>query len=255
MNLLKINHLQKIFNENQPSQVEALKDISLNVKKGDFIAIMGESGAGKSTLLNIIATLEQATSGQITLNGTDLMTFKEKKRAQFRREHLGFIFQQFNLLDTLTNKDNIFLPLVLSKVKYPEMERRITPIAQQLGINKLLERYPYEISGGQKQRIAIARALITSPELILADEPTGALDSSNSERLLRLFQTINQNGQTIMMVTHSALAASYSKKVIFIKDGIIFHELNRGQNSENQFLSQISQATMAIQEGDHNDLR
>ena len=254
MNLLKINHLQKIFNENQPSQVEALKDISLNVKKGDFIAIMGESGAGKSTLLNIIATLEQATSGQITLNGTDLMTFKEKKRAQFRREHLGFIFQQFNLLDTLTNKDNIFLPLVLSKVKYPEMERRITPIAQQLGINKLLERYPYEISGGQKQRIAIARALITNPELILADEPTGALDSSNSERLLRLFQTINQNGQTIMMVTHSALAASYSKKVIFIKDGIVFHELNRGQNSENQFLSQISQAALAIQEGDHNDL-
>ena len=254
MNLLKINHLQKIFNENQPSQVEALKDISLNVKKGDFIAIMGESGAGKSTLLNTIATLEQATSGQITLNGTDLMTLKEKKRAQFRREHLGFIFQQFNLLDTLTNKDNIFLPLVLSKVKYPEMERRITPIAQQLGINKLLERYPYEISGGQKQRIAIARALITSPELILADEPTGALDSSNSERLLRLFQTINQNGQTIIMVTHSALAASYSKKVIFIKDGLVFHELNRGQNSENQFLSQISQAALVIQEGDHNDL-
>ena len=254
MNLLKINHLQKIFNENQPSQVEALKDISLNVKKGDFIAIMGESGAGKSTLLNIIATSEQATSGQITLNGTDLMTLKEKKRAQFRREHLGFIFQQFNLLDTLTNKDNIFLPLVLSKVKYPEMERRITPIAQQLGINKLLERYPYEISGGQKQRIAIARALITSPELILADEPTGALDSSNSERLLRLFQTINQNGQTIIMVTHSALAASYSKKVIFIKDGIVFHELNRGQSSENQFLSQISQAALVIQEGDHNDL-
>ena len=251
MNLLKINHLQKVFNENQPNQVEALKDISLNVEKGDFIAIMGESGAGKSTLLNIIATLEKATSGQIVLNGTDLMTLKEKKRAQFRREHLGFIFQQFNLLDTLTNKDNIFLPLVLSKVKYPEMEKRITPIAQQLGINKLLERYPYEISGGQKQRIAIARALITNPELILADEPTGALDSSNSERLLRLFQTINQNGQTIMMVTHSALAASYSKKVIFIKDGIIFHELNRGQNSENQFLSQISQATMAIQEGDH----
>ena len=254
MNLLKINHLQKVFNENQPNQVETLKDISLNVEKCDFIAIMGESGAGKSTLLNIIATLEQATSGQIVLNGTDLMTLKEKKRAQFRREHLGFIFQQFNLLDTLTNKDNIFLPLVLSKVKYPEMEKRITPIAQQLGINKLLERYPYEISGGQKQRIAIARALITNPELILADEPTGALDSSNSERLLRLFQTINQNGQTIMMVTHSALAASYSKKVIFIKDGIVFHELNRGQNSENQFLSQISQAALAIQEGDHNDL-
>ena len=210
MNLLEINHLQKIFNENRPNQVEALKDISLNVETGDFIAIMGESGAGKSTLLNIIATLEQATSGQITLNGTDLMTFKEKKRAQFRREHLGFIFQQFNLLDTLTNKDNIFLPLVLSKVKYPEMERRITPIAQQLGINKLLERYPYEISGGQKQRIAIARALITSPELILADEPTGALDSSNSERLLRLFQTINQNGQTIIMVTHSALSKTES---------------------------------------------
>ena len=160
MNLLEINHLQKIFNENRPNQVEALKDISLNVETGDFIAIMGESGAEKSTLLNIIATLEQATSGQIALNGIDLMTLKEKKRAQFRREHLGFIFQQFNLLDTLTNKDNIFLPFVLSKVKYSEMEKRISPFAQQLGINKLLERYPYEISGGQKQRIAITRALI-----------------------------------------------------------------------------------------------
>ena len=153
MNLLEINHLQKIFNENRPNQVKALKDISLNVETGDFIAIMGESGAGKSTLLNIIATLEQATSGQIVLNGTDLMTLKEKKRAQFRREHLGFIFQQFNLLDTLTNKDNIFLPLVLSKVKYSEMEKRITPIAQQLGITKLLDRYPYEISGGQNSEL------------------------------------------------------------------------------------------------------
>lgn len=212
MNILKINHLQKIFNEHQPNQVVALKDINLNVQNGDFIAIMGESGAGKSTLLNIIATLEQASSGQIFLNGTNLMTIKEKKRAQFRREHLGFIFQQFNLLDTLNNRDNIFLPLVLSKFKYPEMEKRITPIAKQLGITELLDRYPYEISGGQKQRIAIARALITNPELILADEPTGALDSGNSEHLLQLFQAINANGQTIIMVTHSALAASYSKK-------------------------------------------
>lgn len=249
MNILKINHLQKIFNEHQPNQVVALKDINLNVQNGDFIAIMGESGAGKSTLLNIIATLEQASSGQIFLNGTNLMTIKEKKRAQFRREHLGFIFQQFNLLDTLNNRDNIFLPLVLSKFKYPEMEKRITPIAKQLGITELLDRYPYEISGGQKQRIAIARALITNPELILADEPTGALDSGNSEHLLQLFQAINANGQTIIMVTHSALAASYSKKVIFIKDGIIFHELNRGQNTPNQFLNQISQAATVI-EGD-----
>lgn len=249
MNILKINHLQKIFNEHQPNQVVALKDINLNVQNGDFIAIMGESGAGKSTLLNIIATLEQASSGQIFLNRTNLMTIKEKKRAQFRREHLGFIFQQFNLLDTLNNRDNIFLPLVLSKFKYPEMEKRITPIAKQLGITELLNRYPYEISGGQKQRIAIARALITNPELILADEPTGALDSGNSEHLLQLFQAINANGQTIIMVTHSALAASYSKKVIFIKDGIIFHELNRGQSTPNKFLNQISQAATVI-EGD-----
>lgn len=249
MNILKINHLQKIFNEHQPNQVAALKDINLNVQNGDFIAIMGESGAGKSTLLNIIATLEQASSGQIFLNGTNLMTIKEKKRAQFRREHLGFIFQQFNLLDTLNNRDNIFLPLVLSKFKYPEMEKRITPIAKQLGITELLTRYPYEISGGQKQRVAIARALITNPELILADEPTGALDSGNSEHLLQLFQAINANGQTIIMVTHSALAASYSKKVIFIRDGIIFHELNRGQSAQNQFLNQISQAATVI-EGD-----
>lgn len=250
MNILEISHLQKIFNEHQPNQVKALKDINLSVQKGDFVAIMGESGAGKSTLLNIIATLEQATSGQIFLNETNLMTINEKRRAQFRREHLGFIFQQFNLLDTLNNKDNILLPLVLSKFKYSEMEKRINLITQQLNIANLLNRYPYEISGGQKQRIAIARALITMPELILADEPTGALDSSNSEHLLQLFQKINQNGQTIIMVTHSALAASYSNKLIFIKDGIVFHELNRGQKSQNQFLNEISQASLAIQEGD-----
>lgn len=249
MSLLKINHLQKVFNEHQPNQVIALRDINLNVQKGDFIAIMGESGAGKSTLLNIIATLEQATSGKVILNNMNLITIKEKKRAQFRREHLGFIFQQFNLLDTLNNRDNVFLPLVLSRFKYPEMEKRITPIAQQLGITEILNRYPYEISGGQKQRIAIARALITRPELILADEPTGALDSGNSERILHLFQKVNQDGQTIIMVTHSALAASYSQKVIFIKDGIVFHELNRGQNSQDCFLNQISQAATAIQEG------
>lgn len=246
MNILEISHLQKIYNEHQPDQVMALKDISFEVKRGDFIAIMGESGAGKSTLLNIIATLEQATSGQINLNGTNLMTLHEKDRAQFRREHLGFIFQQFNLLDTLNNRDNIFLPLVLAKKKPEEMQARLEPIAENLDIIELLDRFPYEISGGQKQRVASARALITSPELLLADEPTGALDSTNSEKLLKLFQKINQAGQTILMVTHSPLAASYAQRTLFIKDGIIYHDLVRGDQSRDDYLTQISTATTAL---------
>lgn len=246
MNILKINHLQKIYNEHQPDQVIALKDISFEVKRGDFIAIMGESGAGKSTLLNIIATLEQATSGQINLNGTNLMTLHEKDRAKFRREHLGFIFQQFNLLDTLNNRDNIFLPLVLAKKKPEEMQTKLEPIAKNLNITGLLDRFPYEISGGQKQRVASARALITSPELLLADEPTGALDSTNSEKLLKLFQKINHSGQTILMVTHSPLAASYAQRTLFIKDGIIYHDLICGDQSQDDYLTKISTATTAL---------
>lgn len=246
MNILEINHLQKIYNEHQPDQVIALKDISFEVKRGDFIAIMGESGAGKSTLLNIIATLEQATSGQINLNGTNLMTLHEKDRARFRREHLGFIFQQFNLLDTLNNRDNIFLPLVLAKKKPEEMQTKLEPIAKNLNITGLLDRFPYEISGGQKQRVASARALITSPELLLADEPTGALDSTNSEKLLKLFQKINHSGQTILMVTHSPLAASYAQRTFFIKDGIIYHDLICGDQSQDDYLTKISTATTAL---------
>ncbi|WP_290033302.1 ABC transporter ATP-binding protein [Ligilactobacillus cholophilus] len=246
MNILEINHLQKIYNEHQPDQVIALKDISFEVKRGDFIAIMGESGAGKSTLLNIIATLEQATSGQINLNGTNLMTLHEKDRARFRREHLGFIFQQFNLLDTLNNRDNIFLPLVLAKKKPEEMQTKLEPIAKNLNITGLLDRFPYEISGGQKQRVASARALITSPELLLADEPTGALDSTNSEKLLKLFQKINHSGQTILMVTHSPLAASYAQRTLFIKDGIIYHDLICGDQSQDDYLTKISTATTAL---------
>nr|WP_321314639.1 ABC transporter ATP-binding protein [uncultured Ligilactobacillus sp.] len=246
MNILEINHLQKIYNEHQPDQVIALKDISFEVKRGDFIAIMGESGAGKSTLLNIIATLEQATSGQINLNGTNLMTLHEKDRARFRREHLGFIFQQFNLLDTLNNRDNIFLPLVLAKKKPEEMQTKLEPIAKNLNIIGLLDRFPYEISGGQKQRVASARALITSPELLLADEPTGALDSTNSEKLLKLFQKINHSGQTILMVTHSPLAASYAQRTLFIKDGIIYHDLICGDQSQDDYLTKISTATTAL---------
>lgn len=246
MDILEINHLKKIYNENQANQVVALKDISFTVQQGAFIAIMGESGAGKSTLLNIIATLEQATNGEINLNGTDLMALREKDRARFRREHLGFIFQQFNLLDTLNNRDNIFLPLVLAKKKPAEMQKRLVPIAKNLDITELLNRFPYEISGGQKQRVAVARALITSPELLLADEPTGALDSTNSEKLLKLFQKINQSGQTILMVTHSPLAASYAQRTLFIKDGIIYQDLLRGNQSQDKYLSEISTATTAL---------
>lgn len=246
MDILEINHLKKIYNENQANQVVALKDISFTVQQGAFIAIMGESGAGKSTLLNIIATLEQATNGKINLNGTDLMALREKDRARFRREHLGFIFQQFNLLDTLNNRDNIFLPLVLAKKKPAEMQKRLVPIAKNLDITELLNRFPYEISGGQKQRVAVARALITSPELLLADEPTGALDSTNSEKLLKLFQKINQSGQTILMVTHSPLAASYAQRTLFIKDGIIYQDLLRGNQSQDKYLSEISTATTAL---------
>ncbi|KRM07057.1 MAG: ABC transporter ATP-binding protein [Liquorilactobacillus ghanensis] len=245
MTLLKLEHVQRVFAEGK-FQVQALRDISFDVAAGDYVAIMGESGAGKTTLLNIIATLDQPSSGKIELNGQDLSQMGENQAARFRREHLGFVFQNFNLLDTFNNRDNIFLPLVLAKTPYEKMEQRLKPIANQLQISDLLDRFPYEISGGQRQRIAVARALITQPELLLADEPTGALDSKNTNILLDLFDVVNTTGQTILMVTHSALAASYSKRTLFIKDGVIYHELYRGEQSRSAYLEKISLSLTAL---------
>lgn len=242
--LLKVEHARKVYQSRfKGVQVEALKDIQLEVEKGEYTAIMGESGSGKSTLLNMIATLDRPTSGHIYLNGADLSQIKEKKAAAFRREHLGFVFQDFNLLDTLSVKDNILLPLVLSKKDIKQMKNKVNEIAHNLAIESLLEKYPYELSGGQRQRVAVARALITEPDLLLADEPTGALDSKTSDQLLDTFDEINQNGQTILMVTHSSLAASRAKRVLFIKDGIVYHQLYRGNLDDKAFLEKIT-ATM-----------
>ena len=210
---------------------------------------MGESGAGKSTLLNIIATLEKANAGEALLNGQDLNDLTTDEAAKYRREHLGFIFQHFNLLDSLSNRDNIYLPLVLARAPINEMDQRLDPLAQSLGITKIIDRYPSEVSGGQQQRIAIARALITHPDLLLADEPTGALDSNTSNEILHLFDTVNQNGQTIIMVTHSAAAASHAKRTLFIKDGQIYHELFRGDKSFKDYQEQISKTMMTLTNG------
>lgn len=249
MTLLNLQHIQRIFNSNSSNPVVALKDITFTVNKGEYVAIMGESGAGKSTLLNIIATLDQASAGQITLNNTDLSTLDENTAARYRREHLGFVFQHFNLLDSLTNRDNIFLPLVLAKTPVDEMSKRLTPLINRLRITKVIDRLPSEISGGQQQRVAIARALITRPDLLLADEPTGALDSNTSEEILELFDEVNQQGQTILMVTHSAAAASHAKRTLFIKDGRIYHDLYRGQLDLKEYQKQINQTMMALTNG------
>ena len=249
MQLLHLNHIQRTYNENSSHPVKALKNISFDVNPGDYIAIMGESGAGKSTLLNIIETLEKANAGEALLNGQDLNDLTTDEAAKYRREHLGFIFQHFNLLDSLSNRDNIYLPLVLARAPINEMDQRLDPLAQSLGITKIIDRYPSEVSGGQQQRIAIARALITHPDLLLADEPTGALDSNTSNEILHLFDTVNQNGQTIIMVTHSAAAAGHAKRTLFIKDGQIYHELFRGDKSFKDYQEQISKTMMTLTNG------
>ena len=229
MAILEVNNLKKVYTTRLGgNQVEALKNLSFSVEEGEYVAIMGESGSGKTTLLNILAALDKPTGGQVILNGKNIVDIREKEISAFRRENLGFVFQDFNLLDNFSLKDNIVLPLVLSGVDYKEMERRITPIAAQLGILDILGKYPYEVSGGQKQRAAVARALIIKPELVLADEPTGALDSKATEDLLTLFNKINERGQTILMVTHSTKAASHARRVLFIKDGEVFHQIYRG---------------------------
>ncbi|MUO34519.1 ABC transporter ATP-binding protein [Enterococcus gallinarum] len=247
MPLLNIQQVKKVYQSQLNGQpVEALKNITFSVEEGEYVAIMGESGSGKSTLLNLMATLDQPTAGELALNGIDLTTIKEKDAASFRRDHLGFVFQDFNLLDTFSVKDNILLPLVLSKVPVKQMDQRLQPLVQTLGITDLLQHYPYELSGGQKQRVAVARAIITKPDLLLADEPTGALDSKTSDQLLTLFQQINQNGQTIIMVTHSSIAASRAQRVLFIKDGHVFHQLYRGERTNSAFLEAISETMTAV---------
>ena len=250
MSLLTVTHLKKIYTSRfGTNKVEALRDVNFSVENGEYVAIMGESGSGKTTLLNILASLDRPTAGNVLLDGRDLASIKQKDLADFRRDNLGFVFQEFNLLDTFTLEDNIYLPLVLAGKNYNEMHSKLVPIAERLGITKLLGKYPYEVSGGQKQRAAVARALITDPKLILADEPTGALDSRSTDELLRLFGEINSSGQTILMVTHSVKAASNSGRVLFIRDGEVFHQLWRGNDSNEQFYQKITDTLTMLQTG------
>lgn len=250
MAMLEVSHLKKVYTTRfGGNQVEALRNVSFTVEQGEYTAIMGESGSGKTTLLNILAALDKPTGGTVLLDGKDLTQIKESQIAAFRRDNLGFVFQDFNLLDTFSLEDNIYLPLVLTGTPYAEMQRRLAPIAQQLGITELLQKFPYEVSGGQKQRAAVARALITNPRLILADEPTGALDSRSTDELLSLFSAIHQSGQTIVMVTHSTKAASSAGRVMFIKDGEVFHQLYRGNDTNQQFYQQISDTLTLLTTG------
>lgn len=252
MSILTVENLKKIYTTRfGGNKVEALRNVNFSVEEGEYVAIMGESGSGKTTLLNILAALDKPTSGTVTLDGRELTRIKEREAANFRRDNLGFVFQEFNLLDTFTLEDNIFLPLVLAGKSYDEMHSRIIPVAKELGISELLKKYPYEVSGGQKQRAAVARALITNPRIVLADEPTGALDSRSTDELLRLFGQINGRGQTILMVTHSVKAASHAGRVLFIKDGEVFHQIYRGQSSDQQLYQKISDTlTMLATGGD-----
>lgn len=237
--LLEVQHVQKQY-QTRGTTTRALADVHFAVNAGEFVAIMGESGSGKSTLLNIIATYDRPTQGKVLLNGTDFSSLKAKDIASFRRQKLGFVFQDFNLLDTFNNRDNILLPLVLSNTPVKEMEQRLEQVSAFVGIHSFLNKYPYELSGGQRQRIAIARALITRPEIILADEPTGSLDSKTSQQILKVLSDINGQGNTILMVTHSIKAAAVASRILFIKDGVIFHELYRGQLSYVDFQEKIA---------------
>jgi len=254
MALLDVKNVKKIYTTRLGgSQVEALRDVSFSAEAGEYVAIMGESGSGKTTLLNILAALDRPTNGKVYLKGNDIGKITEKEMAAFRRQNLGFVFQDFNLLDTFSVQDNIFLPLVLSGRKYEEMEKRLEPIAKKLGIQEILKKFPYEISGGQKRRTAVARALITKPQIILADEPTGALDSRSSDELLALFSDINRDGQTILMVTHSVKAASTANRILFIKDGEVFHQLYRGNLTNEQMFQKISDTLTVLMTGGVKD--
>lgn len=251
MTILDVKDLKKTYTGRfGGNQVQALKGVTFSVEEGEYVAIMGESGSGKTTLLNILAALDKATAGSVMLDQKNLAEIKDKELASFRRENLGFVFQEFNLLDTFTLKDNILLPLVLSEKSVTEMNERLEPIAKSLGIADLLNKYPYEVSGGQKQRAAAARALITNPKLILADEPTGALDSQSSSDLLRVFEKMNQAGQTILMVTHSTDAASHANRVLFIRDGVVFHQIYRGESSNEELYQKISDTLTMLRKGE-----
>ncbi|AJC95004.1 ABC transporter ATP-binding protein [Staphylococcus hyicus] len=237
--LLNVRHLKKVYGKGI-NKVTALNEMSFNVQEGEFVAIMGESGSGKSTLLNLIATFDRPTEGAITINQQDIGQLRNKAISRFRRDELGFVFQDFNVLDTMSNKDNILMPLVLSNINVKTMQKRLTKVTQQLGIERLLDKYPYQVSGGQRQRVAIARALINEPQLLLADEPTGALDSKTSQEIMTMFKDINERNQTILMVTHSIQDASFANRILFIKDGGLYHELYRGDESQQAFQKRIS---------------
>lgn len=250
MVILEVKNLKKTYTTRfGGNQVQALKNVNFTIEEGEYTAIMGESGSGKTTLLNILAALDRPTGGTVLLDGRDISRIKEADLSVFRRNHLGFVFQEFNLLDTFSIRDNIYLPLVLGGKHYRQMEVLLEPLAAKLGIKEILDKYPYEISGGQKQRAAVARALITSPRLILADEPTGALDSKATDELLRLFGTVNQEGQTILMVTHSVKAASHAQRVLFIKDGEVFHQLYQGNDTNQQMYEKISSTLTMLASG------
>ena len=250
MTILEVQSLGKIYTSRfGANQVKALSNVSFSVEQGEYVAIMGESGSGKTTLLNILAAFDKPTSGKVLLQGKDLAAIREDELAAFRRDSLGFVFQDFNLLDTFNLRANIFLPLVLAGKGYVEMSQRLQPIAQKMGITDVLTKYPYEVSGGQKQRAAVARAVITKPQLVLADEPTGALDSRSSDGLLELFSQLNADGQTILMVTHSTKAASHAKRVLFIKDGELFHQIYRGDATREQMYQKIADTLTLLATG------
>lgn len=250
MELLQVKHIKKVYNTRLGGkQCVALSDVSFEVSAGEFVAIMGASGSGKTTLLNIIASLDKPTSGDVTLDGRSLGSIRDRELAAFRRRNMGFVFQDFNLLDTFSLRDNILLPLVLSGMSVAEMEARVAPLSRDLGIEGLLDKFPYEVSGGEKQRAAVARAVITSPRILLADEPTGALDSKSSQRLLEIFERLNESGQTLLMVTHSSMAASYATRVLFIKDGELFSQVYRGDSSRRVFFEKIVSTLSVLSDG------
>ena len=252
--ILKLEHIQKYYG-NEGNITKAIKDISFSVEAGEFLGIMGASGSGKTTLLNCISTIDTVSAGHIFLDGTDITEIKPKSLARFRRENLGFIFQDFNLLDTLTIHENIALALTINKTKKSEIDNKVLDVARELGIEELISKYPYEVSGGQKQRTACARALVTNPKIILADEPTGALDSKSAQMLIEMISNLNKElAATILMVTHDSFTASYCNRILFIKDGKIFTELVKGENTRRQFFNKILDV-VALLGGDVRDVR